>query len=322
WGDSPICVGWRIGIPDAMRPADNAPLVDAVSLKNAAIATSGRGPRDCVGSHYRSTTISPFTGYPVDEVISASVVSSHVADADAIATACLVLRPEESIALVNRLDGVAARIIDARGQVHESSAWQSIRLAAAAPTKPEAKKLAPAPEQQKAAGKPPLLSPELRWPNDWEIGIRYVAPERKEDQRASDFRSPYMAVWITDEENRPVHTTIMVGRDVQWQRDNHIWFSSHRDRAKQLIDLVSQATALSGRYRIFWGGIDDDWQRVPIGKYVLHLETSQERGKHSYRSIPLEIGRERFRKQLENLPESGGLEITYGHYNDRFEWEE
>jgi thiamine biosynthesis lipoprotein len=323
WGESPNGCGWRIGIPDPIHPADNAPLVDAVSLTNAAIATSGRGPRDYTSNRHRSTTISPLTGQPVCEVISASVVASHSADADAIATACLVLPPHKSIALVDKL-GVAARITDAHGRVHLSSAWPTIQLAAASSKKSEAKKgESTRSEATKAnASATSKLPPELRWPADWEIGINYVAPERQEDERERDFRTPYMVVWITNDQNEPVATPVMVGRDPEWQRDNFIWWTSYDERAKQIVELRSQATALSGRYRIFWGGIDENWQPLPIGKYVLHLETSQERGKHSYRSVPLEIGRERFKKSLPSLPESGGIEITYGHYNDRFSHDE
>jgi FAD:protein FMN transferase len=162
----------------------------------------------------------------------------------------------------------------------------------------------------------------LRWPVDWEIGINYVAPERQENERDRAFRTPYMVVWITNEKNEPVATPVMVGRDAEWQRDNFVWWGSYDERAKQVVELRSQATALSGRYRIFWGGVDENWQPLPIGKYVLHLETSQEHGKHSYRSVPLDIGRQRFKKSLPSLPASGGIEITYGHYNDRFSYNE
>lgn len=305
WGASPGCPGWRVGIPDSRNPSDNAPLVDAVLLRNAAIATSGRGPRDCIGERYRSTTISPLTGRPARDVMSATVVATHAADADAIATACMVLAPTEGVALAETL-GVAARITDARGNVHHSSTWPTLRLA-------EATAQANLTTEKKSS-----LAPELRWPADWEIGITYVAPDRNENERSADFRTPYMVLWITDEENRPVNTPAMVGRDPDWQRDNYIWWASHGARAEPLVELRSQATALSGRYRIFWGGLDDDMQPLPIGKYILHLETSQERGMHEYRSIVLEIGRERFRRSLPSLPGSGGLEITYGHYNDRF----
>jgi thiamine biosynthesis lipoprotein len=328
WGESPTGRGWRIGIPDPTNPADNAPVVDAVSLRNVAIATSGRGPRDYTGNGHRSTTISPLTGQPVREVISASVVASHSADADAIATACLVLSPHQSIALVDKF-GAAARITDARGQVHISTAWPTMQLAATTSKKAELKKAEPKngesekPAAIKAnASATHKLPPELRWPADWEIGINYIAPERQENERERDFRTPYMVVWITNEQNKPVATPVMVGRDPEWQRDNFIWWGSYEERAKQVVELRSQATALSGRYRIFWGGIDENWQPLPIGKYVLHLETSQERGKHSYRSVTLEIGRERFKKSLPSLPESGSIEITYGHYNDRFSYGE
>jgi hypothetical protein len=64
--------------------------------------------------------------------------------------------------------------------------------------------------------------------------------------------------------------------------------------------------------------VDDDWKRMPLGKYTLHLETSQERGKHSYRNMTIELGRERIKTELPNLPDSGGMEISYGHYNDRY----
>lgn len=326
WGKGSRDEDWCVGISDPVRPADNASLVDAVSLENAAIATSGRGPRDRVHGFHRSTTISPLTGRPVRDVISTSVVATHSADADAIATALMVMPIDDSIELVERMEGVAARITDANEQVHHSSAWRRIQLAAAEPKKSSAqkaqtKKATPnkttATPERTPEGKS-MLSEAQRWPADWEIGINYVAPEKKENERAADFRTPYMVIWITDEDNRPVSTPVMVGQDPRWQKDNFVWWMSQGERATALVDLRSQATALSGRYRIFWGGLDENWQPLPLGKYVLHLETSQERGKHSHRSIELDLGRERFKKTLPNLPESGGLEITYGHYNDRF----
>jgi len=331
WGKSPEPCGWRIGIPDPVIPAENAPLVDAIAIQNAAVATSGRGPRDfmcnpfeAASRRYRSTTISPVTGYPVRDVISASVVASHAADADALATACMVQPPEESIALVDRLDGVAARIVDARGIVHRSSAWSALQLAAttsATSTTAKSKQASPSQAGSTAGNaeqnQEVVLPAELRWPFDWELGVVYQAPEPK-DERSFDFRTPYMVIWITDEQNRSVRTLFMVGTDSQWQRDNFIWWGIHRERATRLVELRSQATTLSGRYPIYWAGHDDNWKPVPLGKYILHLETSQERGKHHYRTMTIDIGRERFKMEMPSLPESGGISIAYGHYNDRF----
>jgi thiamine biosynthesis lipoprotein len=312
WGAAPDARGWRVGVADALRPADNAPLVDAVVLRNAAIATSGRGPRDRVHGAYRSTTLSPLTGCPVRDVVAASVVASHAIDADAIATTCMVMSPAQSLALVDSLEGVAARITNAQGDVLLSSRWPLLQLAAAATTEQRGSSVVNA---------SPSAS-EQHWPHDWELGIRYIAPDRNEAERSADFRSPYMAMWITDADDRPVHTLFLLGTSAEWQRENFVWWSMHRNRAKQLIDLRSQATALSGRYNLYWNGRDDDWKPLPVGKYTLHLETSQERGKHTHRSLPLELGHKRIKVQMPSIPGAGGLKLYYGHYNERFELDE
>jgi FAD:protein FMN transferase len=329
WGESSDARGWRVGIADPNFPFENAPLADVVTLNNAAIATSGRGPRDCTRTGYRSTTISPFTGYPVDNVISATVIASHVADADAIATACMVLDPNESIALVDKLDGFAARITDAHGRVHLSTRWTSMQFAAikaqSAPVSTSAKSKTNSTQNsstqntsvQPSANKKQIASLGAVWPADWELGLTYVEPERKEDQGA-EFRIPYIVLWITDEQNNPVSTVFMLGSQLKWQRDNFIWWGSHRERAPNLVHLRSQSTTLSGRYQVYWNGLDEALKPLPLGKYIVHLETSQEHGKHQYRNITIEIGHDRFKKALANEPGSGALEISYGHYNDRF----
>ena len=326
FGESPHASGWRIGIPNPTILAENAPLADAVAVRNGSVATSGRGPRDCTGNGYRSTTISPFTGRPVREVVSASVVASHAADADAIATACLVLRPEESIAWIDRLDGVAARITDFRGGVHESLRWQPMRLAAMsseqalqrnAASRTATGKTASAGTKQidKSANNKPSLSPEQRWPADWEVGVTYLEPEIKD--LSAGYTNPYVAVWITDADNKPVSTVLLLGRDEEWHHDNFVWWGSYGTRAVQLVDLLSRSTSLSGRYQVYWNGTDDDSKPVSTGRYTIHLETNQEHGVHTYRSMPIEIGRERFNVSLPNQKEDGGLKITYGHYNER-----
>jgi FAD:protein FMN transferase len=326
WGQSPAPCGWRIGIPDPAIPAENAPLVDAVSVNNAAIATSGLGPRDRIGNCYRSTTISPFSGRPIRKLISASVIASHTADADAIATACMVLHPDESIALVDGLDGVAARITEADGRVHQSRRWPTLQLIAATSDQTNQKQMVPNTTAAKqatqsaanssAGDKPSLPPPELRWPADWELGVIYNLPEARVS--AADFREPYIAVWITDAQNKPVTTLFLLGKDPQWARDNFIWWDSYNERAEHEIEMRSRSTMRSNEYGIYWIGVDDDMKPLPIGQYILHFETSQEHGKHTYRTVPIEIGRERFKMSRE-LDGMGGLEITFGAYNDRFD---
>jgi hypothetical protein len=55
------------------------------------------------------------------------------------------------------------------------------------------------------------------------------------------------------------------------------------------------STSGAGVYNVFWDGVDDLGQVVPAGQYVLHVETSRERGKHTYRSLTLDFNKfERF----------------------------
>jgi FAD:protein FMN transferase len=306
WGVGADGRGWRVGIPDAAFPVMNAPLVDSLTLRNAAMATSGRGPRDCIGKQLRSSTLSPLTGRPVRDIVSASVVASHAMDADAIATACMVLAPSQSIEIIEQLKGVAARITDAHGQVHTSATWPVLQLAAAS-----------AEEHIAPRAKKSTLPARLQWPADWVLSIDYTAPPRQV-KRSTDFRSPYMAMWVTDANNKPVRTVLMVGSEPDWQRDNFVWWGTNRARAENLVELRSLPTSISGRYPVYWIGVDDDWNRVPVGKYILHLETSQERGKHNYRSVALELGRDSFRTALPMLEGSGEIEIFYGHPNQRY----
>ena len=310
WGIGVERRGWRIGVVDNTTPVMNAPLVDSLVLDNAAIATSGRGPRDRVADHLRSSTISPFTGLPVRDIVSASVVASHAMDSDALTTACMVLSPEKSLAIIEQLEGVAARITDVHGQVHTSSTWPLLQLVAASPEEHIAQA---SPQRSKKNS----LQANQKWPTDWVLSIDYTAPPRQA-KRSSDFRSPYMAMWITDANNKPVRTVLMVGREPDWQRDNFVWWGINRARSEKLVQLRSLPTSISGHYGVYWAGVDDDWNPVPIGKYTLHLETSQERGKHNYRSMTIELGCDGFRTELPKLEGSGGIEVYYGHPNERF----
>ena len=93
---------WRIGIdkPIENSTAEDREITEIIQLTNCGIATSG-SYRNFFESDQRtySHTINPKTGWPVShKLISATVVSKTCAEADALATACMVMGPEESIA--------------------------------------------------------------------------------------------------------------------------------------------------------------------------------------------------------------------------------
>ena len=67
----------------------------------------------------RSHTIDPRTGYPVDHgLLSATIRAKSAAVADAYATACMVVGPEEAKDLVER-EGVDALLITSGSEGYE-----------------------------------------------------------------------------------------------------------------------------------------------------------------------------------------------------------
>lgn len=288
-GQAPQSAGWRIGIADPTRPFDNAPLVATAYLHDEGIATSGRGPRDpLVQGTRHSVTLSPFTGWPVDHRRSVSVIASSAAEADAMATALLVLEEEKAIDLANR-HRVAARITRDDGSIRVADIGHE-RFTVASSAEPAA------------------------WSDGWQALATFTAP-RRQLIRDPNFRSPYMAMWITAPDNRPVRTLLLVGKRADWQKDNYLWWSMNRAHTDQLVTTRSMSTSGAGVYNVFWDGVDDAGERVPAGTYVLHVETSRERGRHTYRSLTLELGAaRRFVQELPPTEEGGGLRVSFDHY--------
>ena len=89
----------------------------AISLENKAMATSGdyRNYYEIDGIRY-SHEIDPRTGYPSQTgVASATVIASNCMDADALATALIIMGAKSGLQLIEKLDGVEAFLIMREG---------------------------------------------------------------------------------------------------------------------------------------------------------------------------------------------------------------
>ncbi|MDA0667931.1 MAG: FAD:protein FMN transferase [Planctomycetota bacterium] len=110
---------WRIGIDtprDMTLPGTQ--LQGAIEVGGIAIATSGdyRNYRELNGKRI-SHIIDPRTGYPVNHgLASVSILAPTCLEADALATACMVLGPEQAMALIERLDGIEIFLIVREGE--------------------------------------------------------------------------------------------------------------------------------------------------------------------------------------------------------------
>ena len=289
---------WQVGLPDPLRPFDNAPLFGAFQLTGGAVATSGCGPRDrCVEGRMLSSTLDPRTGWPVAYMRSASVLAPCAMEADALATAMLVLSREEAEACFRPEGAIAARVTDATGA---DWLWRE----------------APAQWRQKTA-KPGNKSTDKQdeyqsgWEPGWTADISFTAPP-KDMRRAIAFRSPYVAIWISNAERRSVRTLLLIGTIKEWQENNHVWWRLNQGATERLLNSRSMSTRGTGLYRIYWDGIDDEGRPLGPGRYTFHVETSREGGGHEHRTLEAEFVKGKpFEVELPVDPASGGLRVSF-----------
>ncbi len=117
-GESPVLVG----IENPNRPYDNVAPMATVEIANEALATSGGGRRwwTIEGARYPKV-LDPRSGQPSDHIHSATVIAPSAAAADVLATACLVLSPDEALALT-KSENADCFLVRSDGGVVASSA--------------------------------------------------------------------------------------------------------------------------------------------------------------------------------------------------------
>jgi len=110
---------WRIGI---RHPRKKDKLLASLPLKDISISTSGDYEhffmKDGVLYHH---IIDPRTGYPARGCRSVTILGPDTMTTDALSTAVFVMGPHKGLALVERLTGIEAIIVDSKGLTHASS---------------------------------------------------------------------------------------------------------------------------------------------------------------------------------------------------------
>ena len=115
---------WRIGIAN---PLEKNRTFAWLETTEQAVVTSGDYENYIeVGGRRYSHILDPRTGWPVTELRSVTVVCPDGEVADALATGVSVLGVEKGLALVNRLNGVEAMLVDANGKIHFSKGLEAM----------------------------------------------------------------------------------------------------------------------------------------------------------------------------------------------------
>jgi thiamine biosynthesis lipoprotein len=109
FGQKTIQTPWNIGLQHPRKPQE---LLASFAVQNQAIATSGDYQRYFIKDGLRYHHIfDPKTGQPARLMISATIITTEVLDADALATAVFVMGPEKGIEWIDSMENVEAMVV-------------------------------------------------------------------------------------------------------------------------------------------------------------------------------------------------------------------
>ncbi len=112
---------WQIGIQQPNPEAAHSPLI--ANLVNVAMATSGDYLYTFTSDRRLHHIIDPHSGISPHELSSASVIAPTACDADALATALLVMGAEVGLRLIERLPDTEALVISKQGSIRVSTGF-------------------------------------------------------------------------------------------------------------------------------------------------------------------------------------------------------
>jgi len=116
---------WRVGLRD---PDNKDKILAVLPLQDRAVSTSGDYERffikDGVRYHH---IIDTRTGYPARLCRSVTLLAKDATTTDGLTKGVFIMGPERGMALVERLEGVEAIIVDAQGKIHLSSGLASLQ---------------------------------------------------------------------------------------------------------------------------------------------------------------------------------------------------
>lgn len=115
---------WHVGIKD---PRNNDAVAIMFPISNAAVSTSGDYERFFIDKRSGERVhhiINPRSGTAVKGIASVTIIGEQGLQTDPLSTSVFVMGVDKGLALVDRLPGVDAIIIDARGKVFYSEGLQ------------------------------------------------------------------------------------------------------------------------------------------------------------------------------------------------------
>jgi len=310
-----------VSIADPKADAENDPPVTSVRVRERAVATSGnyrRGVTIC--GRWFSHIVDPRSGQPVDHVLSATVIAPSATDAGALATACCVLQPEQSLRLVASRPDAQCLLLTQDGRRLVSKGWGLLESPAAAD---DSRGLLAARQPAlliDTSAAPPAAGPPNNAKPQWDEASELVVNlelSRIEGRRSS---RPFVAVWIEDADKYPVRTLALWFTGTRWLADLKGWNHAEQLRAlaeaTDLTHSVSSATRPPGKYALKWDGKDNSGKLVKSGKYTVSIEAVREHGTYQIIRQELDFNGTPAKVELKGNAEVSAASLDYHRKGD------
>ena len=226
-----------------------------VSIVNTSIASSGGTERFYrVKDKLYSHIINVRTGLPVSQVQSASVICKDTAMADMLATALCVSDSEDSLSMINNIQGTECLISDGDGLLFESSGWESCK------------------------------------PSD----VAVISFELKNSTPKKKLKRHYTAIWIEDEKGKVVKDLAvwMKSSKTKYLPKLKTWWKVRGKtllKDKSYFKSISSSSKKPGKYDISWDGTDNNGVKLAPGKYNLCIEVTREHGPNKERPFAVKL---------------------------------
>jgi FAD:protein FMN transferase len=133
------------------------------------------------------------------------------------------------------------------------------------------------------------------------------------------YRRPYVAAWLSDEQNHPVRTILLwikqSSKGQRWIPDLRQW---HRDDGIRqetsdldLVDAVSGPTRNYGTHKAAWDGNNDLGEPILPGTYTLNVEAAREDGTYQIIREKLQLTDKGFTLGLKGNEEIKSVRVIY-----------
>lgn len=229
----------------------------SVRLNNQAIAYSGHNSRGFnIAQRQYSHILAPRDGWPTGQALTAIVKAPTATEADAIATGLAAMNLTDALDCLDQHSNIDALLISDDGRHHASKHWYNNFVA------------------RRSADHNPI-----------QATIKFSLPDITTEQ----YRRPYLAVWITDENKQVIKNLLLLGDNERWMSKNRYWWRRQGRREKKVLVNLARPTRRAGTYQLSWNGRDDFGQPLPAGDYSLWMEAAREHGDHERIVIPFSL---------------------------------